>query len=281
MNFYKYLIVLGLAVAFCACDLEQEVDIDLPQYESQLVVECYLQAGKPFTLLLSESAPYFESFPPIGDIFLDQLLVDSAEVVISHKGTDYVLENQIFFDLEDLKFFNYFNPELVPDDLDREFELQITTRDGQTVLGRTRLLPVVPIDSVVVEFNEEVDTLARVLTYFTDNAETENFYRRMLSIGSLDSLEQDFTVDDRLFEGTVVFGTNFEYTAGDTIINTIFHITEPYYNFLESVQIAINANFNPFGQPSPIISGLEGNANAIGVFTGFAFDRVVTIIPPE
>jgi hypothetical protein len=129
-----------------------------------------------------------------------------------------------------------------------------------------------------VQFND-TDTLARVLTYLTDLPNEDNYFRRMLHEGSLDSLpRQDFTTDDRVVEDVVVFGTNYDFEIGDTVINTIYHIDKAYYDFLESVQIAVDGNFNPFGQPSPIISNLEGSANAIGIFTGLSYDRKATII---
>jgi hypothetical protein len=136
----------------------------------------------------------------------------------------------------------------------------------------------VEIDSVVIEFPETGnpgDTLARALTYFTDNPNTDNFYRRMLQLNSLDSLpEQDFVTDDRLVEdSTIAFGTGFNYKVGDTLITTLYHISEDYATFLESVDGAAAANGNPFGQPSPVISSLEGTANALGVFTGLVSFR--------
>ena len=65
---------------------------------------------------------------------------------------------------------------------------------------------------------------------------------------------------------------------GDTIYNTIFHIDRAYYNFWESTFNAVSSNGNPFGQPSAVISNLEGNAGAIGIFTGLSYDRVMTIV---
>ena len=75
-----------------------------------------------------------------------------------------------------------------------------------------------------------------------------------------------------------MFGSGYQFSEGDTVINTLFHIEKAYADFLESVDAAIGANGNPFGQPSTIISNLEGDAGAIGIFTGLSYDRVVTII---
>lgn len=281
LNFPHIFAFFLLAFYFFSCgNLEKEVELDIPPYEGELVVECYLEPFKPLALILTRSAAYFEPFPQNNFDFLESILVDSAEVTISYEGESFLLNNQIYFDNESLKLYNYYLPSLVPNDTTIDFFLEIKTKEGQLIAGRTRLLPVVPIDSVVVEFSEEVDTLARVLTYFTDNVNEENYYRRMLHQGSLDSFpELDFTVlDDFVSEdGRVVFGTNFSFVEGDTVINSIFHIDRAYHDFLESISFALEANGNPFGQPSAINSNLEGD-NAVGIFTGLSVARERTII---
>ncbi len=275
---HKALFLLLLLGGLGACDLEKEIDIELPEYNSRLVVECYLQPGEPFTLLLTRSAPYFEPFPPPDQQFLETILIDSARVAIVHNGRTFRLNNQLAFNPGTRKVYNYFNPNSVPFDTINPFELLITVPDGRSISASTRILPKIPIDSVVVEFSE-ADTLGRVLTYFTDNPNQKNYYRRMLHESSLDSnAVQDFSVDDRILEGVAVFGTRYNYAEGDTVINTLYHIDKQYYEFLESLEDAVNSNGNPFAQPSPIISGLGGTANAVGFFTGLSFDRKVTVI---
>jgi len=280
LNKLYFFLFLPLLSAFLltSCNLEQEVEIDLPEYDSRPVLECYLEAGKPFNLLISRSAPYFAPFPSLDQEFLQDLLIDSAEVVIRHNGEEYVLENQIRFNPNTGKFSNYFNPGPVPFDTINPFELSVTFNDGSTITGSTRMLPVIPLDSLVIE-PAESDTLARVLTYFTDRVGQENFYRRTFHESSLDSLpEQDFPVNDRIVEDVVVFGTGFNYAKGDTIISTLYHIEESYYTFLTSVDAAAAGNGNPFAQPSPVATILGGTANAIGIFTGLSYDRVTVIL---
>lgn len=269
---------MGL-IALSACNLEQEVEIDLPDYEVRPVLEAYVEPGERYRLLLTLSAGYFAPLPSL-DNLLDELLLDSAEVSITHDGVTYQLENTLLFDPTTQKIYNYAaGPnDLVPTESDLPFELNITLPNGETIRAETRLLPQVEIDSVVIEFPETGnprDTLARALTYFTDNPNTDNFYRRMLQLNSLDSLpEQDFVTDDRLVEdSTIAFGTGFNYKVGDTLITTLYHISEDYATFLESVDGAAAANGNPFGQPSPVISNLEGTANALGIFTGLVSFR--------
>jgi len=269
----------GLLVALTlgACNLEQEIDIELPEYESQLVVESYLLPDQPFSALLTRSSSYFAPFATDNAEFLDNTLVSGANVTITHKGTTYQLNNRLVFNPIQGKVFNYVAEENVPMDYDDEFELRIETEEGQVVTATTRLLPVVPIDSLVVEFNE-TDTLARVLTYFTDDLEQENFYRRIFSVG-MDSLEQDFVVDDRFVDSSkVVFGTAYDYAVGDTVQSLLYHIDEDYFNFQNSILNAAAANGNPFVQPSSIISNVRGEGNPIGIFTGISADLKRRII---
>jgi hypothetical protein len=278
MNKLYLQLLMGL-IALSACNLEQEVEIALPDYEVRPVLEAYVEPGERYRLLLTLSAGYFAPLPSL-DNLLDELLLDSAEVSITHDGVTYQLENTLLFDPTTQKIYNYAaGPnDLVPTESDLPFELNITLPNGETIRAETRLLPQVEIDSVVIEFPETGnprDTLARALTYFTDNPNTDNFYRRMLQLNSLDSLpEQDFVTDDRLVEdSTIAFGTGFNYKVGDTLITTLYHISEDYATFLESVDGAAAANGNPFGQPSPVISNLEGTANALGIFTGLVSFR--------
>jgi len=268
-----------LALALSACNLEKEINIELPEYDTRPALECYLEPGKPFSLLLTKTAPYFEDFPTLDDRFLQNILEDSATVVIRHNGQEYPLQNQFFFNPFSGKLFNYFSLTPVPEDYENDFELNIVTKAGKTITATTRLLRKVPIDSVVVQFPAN-DTLARVLTYFTDDRSQTNYYRRMIHKSSLDSIPlQDFALDDRFSETSrFVFGTNYEFAEGDTIINTLFHISRDYYDYFDSVQTAFFSNGNPFGQPSPINSKLGGTANAIGIFTGLSYDRMTTIV---
>lgn len=272
------LIIFIISGIFTACNLEKEIDIDLPDYESRPVVECYLEPGQSFTLSLSRSASYFDTFPSLDFSFLQKVLISDAKVFISHNGKTYELKNQFVLNQTTQKVFNYGAKDLVPADYDSDFDLKITLADGKTIEATTRLLQKVPIDSMVVQF-EKGDTSARVLTYLTDIPNQANYYRRMLHKSSLDSLaEQDFILDDRIVENVLAFGSGYEYTQGDTIISTIFHISKAYYNFLESAFNARDSNGNPFGSPSPIISNVNGSAGAIGIFTGVNYDRKTVII---
>jgi hypothetical protein len=260
--------------------LEKEIELELPEYEPKLIVECYLQPGNNFNALLTKSKAYFDSFNFETTSDFLEILEEDAEVTIRFNDEEIVLENELTLNPFTGKIFNYVSDEIVPFDFESDFELEIQTKDGKIVRGLTRISPKVPIDSVIVEFDENRDTLARTLVYFQDDLNTQNFYRRVLHLGSLEN-EPEFyfqTDDDFVEDGTVVFGSGFDYVEGDTIYNTIYNISQDYYSFLESIEGAVDANGSPFAQPGAILSNLEGDENALGIFTGFSLSRVRTIV---
>ncbi len=278
MNKISLISVITLLSIWTACNLEKEIDLNLPAYESQPVVECYLEPGKPFDLLLTNSAAYFDVFPTENLQFLENILESEAIVTITHKDNQYTLNNQLSFNPLTNKVFNYHSEQLVPEDFENDFELNITTKDGKNIRATTRILPEIPIDSVVVEF-AETDTLARLITYFTDDPSTADHYRRMLHFSSLDSIpRQDFFTDDSFVDNDVVaFGSLYDFAEGDTVFNTLHHIDKAYFDYLNSTSNAVQSNGNPFGQPGVILSNLEGDP-AIGIFTGLSYDRIRTIV---
>lgn len=275
---YIFLLVFGVLAA-SSCNLTKEVDIELPEYASQPVVECYLEPGKPFRLLLSKSSPFFDEITI--DSFAQKTLLSGALVTISYNGRTDTLSNQLSVELSPLRVFNYTGQNYVPATPGTEFSLYIELPNGQgNITSRSIMLKAVPIDSVKAEFSPQTDSLARLVTYINDDLNTVDYYRRLLNYSSLDSLpQQDFLVTDRIStEPLIVFGTGYELMRGDTAINTIFHISKDYYDFLESVQLAVIGNLNPFAQPSPIKSNVTGTSNPLGIFTCLSYDRKVTII---
>lgn len=279
MKNIPFLLPTAFLLFLVACNLEKEVNIELPVYDRQPVVECYLEPGKPFRLLLSQSYGFFDPFG-LDSSFLSKTLLDDATVTIAYNNQVDTLYNQLSVELSPLKIFNYTGQNLVPATPGVAYTLNITMPDGKTISGKTTMLPFVPIDSIKVEWSPEKDTLARMLTYLTDDPNQVNYYRRMLNYHSLDSIpEQDFLVNDRInTTNLIAFGTGYELVENDTVFNTIFHISKDYYDYVESVQLAVFGNQNPFAQPSPIKSNVTGSANPLGIFTCLVYDRDTTII---
>lgn len=268
MRRYLYFTLLLVSCLF-SCDLEKDIEVDLPEYESQLVIECYLEFGKPYRLALSESVSYFAD-PALP-------IINDAIVVISDGEHTDTLLNIFTIDPLSEKGYNFVHSRIVEEDYNKVYTLTVALADGQQVTATTSFLQPILIDSLTPIFD---NTVATVFTYLTDPPNEVNYFRRVFHKGQSiyeGAVEQDFSTTDDLVNsnGQIIFGSGFVYAAGDTLISTLFHIDEAYYNFLETYNDAINSNGNPFAQPGAVLSNIDGG---IGIFTALSYDRKQLII---
>lgn len=270
--FHFLIISIFLLFGFSNCDLEKEVDLDLPTYENQLVVECYLEVGQPFVAIISESVDFFAE-PGLPTI-------SGATVTITHQGEVYNLGEGIYTDQSETKFYNYGTSSICPASYNEDFTILVSDGNGRIASATTQILEPILIDTLETVWMPDDTTKALVFTRFQDPPNQENFYRRMFQSGGIlgeGRDEQDFTTTDNFAttDNEIVFGTGFDFMKGDTVISTLFHIDQAFYDFKESVQSAINSNGNPFGQPGIIKSNIEGG---LGIFTGISYDRKMLVI---
>jgi hypothetical protein len=247
--------------------MDKTVEIDLPAHKPQLVVEGYLEPGKPYRLAVQESAGYFDAPTPP--------LVPDAMVYITHNGRRVELDYKPRMDERTGFIYTHSSSEVMngkPGDI---YGLEVTDSKGRKVTAFTTILPVVPIDTIEWRFNEDDEAL--LLTSFQDDGSTSNYYRYITTRDSLNSgSSRDFASSDDLTNGKrVTFGSGYNYDPGDTLIITLYHIEKQYYDFLESAESAKDANGNPFAQPSQIKSSVQGG---IGIFTNLAYDRKTVVI---
>lgn len=262
-----YTLFLPLLVLLASCGMEQEVEVKLPPHESQLVVECYLEPGKPLRAVVLESVSYFNE-PELP-------LVPDAEVFITYRGKRIKLPFSPVQNKQTGKYYTHRLSEkldLQPGDV---VGLEVKDGKGRHVTGTTTILGKVPIEAVEWKFNEK--DKAYLLTSYQDDPNMENFYRYMVHRDSLtNSSDRDFISSDRLTNGQrVSYGSAYEYEEGDTLVVSLYHIEQQYYDFLGSVSDARNANGNPFAQPSRIVSSVKGG---IGIFTNLAYNRKTVVI---
>ncbi|MBP7273406.1 MAG: DUF4249 family protein [Saprospiraceae bacterium] len=271
--------VFAMLFGIAACNLEKEIEIDLPVYVPQPIVECYLEQGKPIRLLLTKSSAYFDDFDFNN---ATSLLINDANITITYNGQTIPLQSTFIIDTTTAtKFYNYAAADIVPLDYDNPFYLNITLADGQTITAKTQFLQASAIDSTVYDFNTISDTVrARVITYFKDVTGQRNYYRRQLHRNTLDSIPQmEFAfINDFVENGQIAVGSGYVFDVGDTAISTIYRMDETYYEFWKSVTSSQQVSGNPFGQPGNIYKAVGGTANALGIFTTLNYDRDTVII---
>ncbi|WBA42184.1 DUF4249 domain-containing protein [Hymenobacter canadensis] len=265
--------LLTLAGLTASCDLEQNIDVELPALPAQLVAECYLEDGQIPRLTVTETVPYLASPEPVlpTDVTVRLTLANGqVEVIRFFPGVDPVTGKG---------YTHMGRRPLVarPGDV---FSLEVVDTKGRRLTGTATVPARVPIDSVEYKFNDLPPTQreAFVLTNFRDPAGLGDYYRLQIHRDSIsDEAEIDYDVEDRLNDGRpYTLGTSYRFDPGDTLLVTLYHFDQPYYLFRQSVNDARNANGNPFAQPSAIKSTVQGG---LGVFTVLSYDRKQIIIP--
>ncbi|QNF31603.1 DUF4249 domain-containing protein [Adhaeribacter swui] len=252
------------------CNLEKDIEVELPSYERQLVVECYLEQGKPARLTLLESTGYLD--PPSLD------LIPDATVTISHHGITENLKYEPALDDSTGKYYTHTSDYIVQGQPGDVFTLSITDPKGRKLTGTTTILPPVPIDTIEFNFNDR--NKAIVVTRFKDNADTEDYYRYSIHRDSLQGgTEISYATSDELSNGEpFVFGTGYDFETGDVIVVTLHHLDKAFFDFQESVDEAKSANGNPFSQPGRVKSTVQGG---LGVFTNLVYDRRKLVVPAK
>jgi hypothetical protein len=91
----KILIFIFAIAVFASCNLEKEIDLNLPEFESQLVVECYLEPGKPYRANIFQTTSYYA---PTSDLF--NSVVQNATVIITYQGVSVTLSPGIYVDIK-------------------------------------------------------------------------------------------------------------------------------------------------------------------------------------
>ncbi|MBC8152250.1 MAG: DUF4249 family protein [Bacteroidetes bacterium] len=253
---YGLALLAGAGLAAC----QQDIDVTLPPYTSKLVLECYLEDCQPVRLSLLESRSYLDiSGLP---------LVDSALVVLSHRGRNDTIPNVPFVDRVTRKSYNYSSPVRIKADDDSPYTLTVRDKSGRTLTATTQFIRPVAIKSLSPEFNSSGK--AYCLTTFDDNPRQRNYYRLTQTRNRrVDTLTTDALLDDSFSDGEEInWGSGYDYVPGDTIHATLYHCTEAYYKFLTTAQSARRANTNPFAASGEVISNVQGG---LGVFATLTY----------
>lgn len=298
----QYLILFLSFLLLISCEeMETVVEIELPPIEKELVIECYLEAGQPYRLLLTETKDYFDDLTACP-------FVRKAIVVLTHGNVKDTLAEAPFFndncDVNDFipygflpylspdstRFFNYGSTTVCPLDYVQTFTIEVwDTMNDRYATATTQFIPPSPILDFKTEFNNSGKAYALLSTQ--DDPNTEDYYRLLLHQTSLtkqgDGLlpipvgrkpSFDRVLDDGgIFNGnSVTTASNYNFESGDTLIGTIYHLEKSYHDYLESIRDAQAANNSPFGQPAAIQSNITGGT---GIFTFLSYVRDTIYVP--
>lgn len=243
-----------------ACNFDKAIDVQLPPHESQLAVECYLVAGEQTKLLLTETRNYFEE--------PRQPFINNATITYSINGQQAIMPFEPVIDTTFKKVYNYSLPLVVAADTSQQFNLQIQDTAGRTVYATTRMMPQAQIDTVYWRFRGG-DSLAYIVVLFKRPVDPGvHYYRVLLNRNNQrEGAVRDYVADDALFGGMQLpVVSDYRFAKGDTVYVRAIRIDKAYYDFLQTAASSQRLAGNPFAQPTPVRSNINGG---FGIFTAF------------
>jgi hypothetical protein len=262
---------IGILSLFVVAACNKVIEVELPPYHPEMVVEMYLEDGKPLRCLVSESLPYTDS--------MIKKPLDDALVIFSDGVQDDTLVYRVNEDADNARWYNYFHPRILRADPSKTYSLRVTDSHERSVSGTTRFSQqLIDIDSLTSKESErEVDTFT-VGVMITDPAEINNYYRFVMGKRLNDHRfdQTDFTVSDVSFNGKKFsFYSEGDFARNDTVTVRLYSLQKEHYDYIQSVDDARGSNFNPLSQPGKIKSNVSGG---IGIFTTIRYAQKQEIV---
>jgi Domain of unknown function (DUF4249) len=287
----KYLVGSILFLFFISC--EKDITVDLPKPESKLVVDGYVETGKPVYIFLSRNSPYFAPIDPS----LANAGESGATVTVSD-GTQTVTLPEVPIVIDGLTLRGLYLAlnlstfdTLMKGETGRTYTLNITTVNGENLTAITTLRQTVPLDSVWFEIQETLpgnDSLGYLWATLKDPDTLNNCYRWLAYrpgkdstfIAPFGSAFEDKFVNGKRFNfayqrGKVLFSSadddnNEEdgfFKKGDSVIVKFCAIDRSTYEFWRDAETQIANNGSPFSLPAPIRSNINGG---LGIFASYS-----------
>ncbi len=287
-NRMQFLASIFLLLNFVACRNPKIIEVKLPEHEPLLIVESYLEPGLPKTVIVQQSSGYFDA--------PDILIISDAFVTISDgTRTDTLVYTP--FSVGVFSFGVYTSLDsasIVKPEYGKEFTLRVEAklRNGETRIATatTRLLAPVPVLRTQHIFDGKPENKAYITGYLKDAPGEVNFYRIIFLTPSTsiyplptNQTERDsvieYTVTDELFDGQEIpFGSPPFFEPGEEVRIKLINISKEYYDYLVSLESAVDGNGSPFIEPFNVRGNVQG-VGVRGIFTGLSYQLYRDTIP--
>lgn len=270
---YAFVSVFGL---LSCSDL---YDRPLPEYDSELVVEAYVNQANPFLnyALVTKSVAYDDQSPDVLGV---------AEAVITlyegrKEGTELLWQEAgIEYQAVDSVPGLYFPPlELLFTATEGAYYKLVVEADGIVTTSVTQVPQLVEIDSVWVDyvFNSNVDSMQPFLKFGFQDPDAFGNHYMIYDYRNSDlewpllwgALDLEVVSDDIFFNGQrFVYSEASPRKWGDTTSFYLSAVTQQTHDFWESYENSRD-NGGPFSQPINVNSTFD---NSKGIFQGMAVD---------
>jgi len=286
-----YILIFTILVFSCEDKFINDLDIDIPDQEQQLVINLELRANS------TEAKTFVARTSNINES--EATLYDNATVLLYKDGE---LLSELFFDADSRDYIAEFDS---TDITTGEYRVDVSGIENLTDISATQTMPE-KVDIISGEFEED-GTIEAYYGYayavdeaaikFNDPSGQENYYlvnlfgvvtdtfgvelnRRNLYISSINPLAEqlfwnngiilkDDSFDGRNLDLSLGFNNYFSYNYNnpddvDVYLEAVLNnISRDHYLYLRSFDASRNAEDNPFAEPVIVHNNIE---NGIGIF---------------
>ncbi len=288
MNIYKLLIPLLCLVALISC--EKDIDIDMPDYERQLMVEGFIINNKPSILILTSNYEYTEQ---AGLELYENSFIHDAQITITDGNGDSEVLNEIsnYDEILDYTSYMYVGSTLIGQ-LGNTYTLTIEV-EGKIIVAETYIPDLVDILDIWGEPHPDAQNDSMKIVKCKINDPTEkNYYRYLYEINGFDGASPErSTVDDSYFNGKEYIkaidsgleneeqdihgGVAGYFYIGDTITVNWMNVEKSYYDFWTTIDFRRTTETSPFMSPTKVPGNVGG---ALGHWSGIALSQKKIIL---
>jgi hypothetical protein len=290
---------LAVIISICICLVSCEKNIDFVPRDStpSVVIDAFIENGRPPEVRLSRSMNYFTRLTPE---LLSSSFIHDAKVVMSngtrtHELKEYMRElttgyKIYYYSIDTARFNTGFRGEL-----GKEYSLTITV-DGKE-FSATTTIPLLKkkVDSLwwkQAPGNNEPEKVA-VMARLTDPPGYGNYIRYYVQVNNgplyppLTSVFDDQIVDGKTYDVQLESGVNRAddidleeygfFFHGETITVKLCNIDKATFDFWRTMEFNYSSIGNPFSSPTKVLGNIKGGA--LGYFGGYAVQYSTIVIP--
>ena len=302
-------VILPLLLLCLCFSCQTEIEVKIPTYYNKLVVEGYIENGEYPMVSLYRSAPYFSTMSM--KYLMDSVIIRDAQVfIITEQGEMHKLSEILS---PQAPLFYAYSTRAFKGELNHSYKLRIEWND-KVYTSETKILDTFELDSVafVPTFGRtEIDSIANIRIWMTDNGQSGNYYQFKVKIHCKDKGFPDrlwITTIPAAFDNSPFFGQSFNYEIirgapsaifmpnmtdkemrrylrgnyrrGDTVYMRYSRLDYASFNFWSSISGELTFGQNPFMSPTPVLSNILCNTGekCLGVWCGSASKEIVMIL---
>jgi hypothetical protein len=298
-----YLLLLSIVLFSCT----KEVQIDIPGYKENLVIDGNIETGQPAIVLLSTTNNIYS--PTNLDAYLEGFISGATIIVSDGTITDTLTEictdelpagteeiAAAFFgipveQLVQLHLCAYISTDIVGE-VGKTYSLKVI-HEGKTYTSSTTIYPPKSLDSLYWKPQNGTTEYGFSWAILSDETATTDAYKWETKYVSeivfnkpfnpffndkfFNGLTFEFAYDNPMSYGDETYPEDFRgyYRVGDTVVIKFSKIGSKEYNFFEKKYNQIYSSGNPFATPTNIPTNIVGGA--FGVWVGYspAYDTLI------